>query len=271
MDEDDTAMTEIDQWIAEKQRTGEFTNEVVQATLNARINQRLDDVEKDYEAFVLKNPEHAGARLAYGSFLSDRGKTLEAKEQWEKAAALDPTNAAAWNNLATYHGHEGQVKKAFEYYEKAIALKPREALYYHNFGTTVYLFRKDAREYWGINEQAVFDKAFKLYFKAMELDPTNFALASDVAQSYYIPKPFRYEDAVRAWKHTLTLAENEKQRQGVYIHLARCEKIAEHFDAAREYLKKITDPFYEGLKKRVATSIDSSEAENQGGSESPDG
>jgi len=58
------------------------------------------------------------------------------------------------------------VKKAFDYYAKAIELNPQEPIYYHNFGTTVYLFRKDAMDFYGITEQQVYDKALGLYSKA---------------------------------------------------------------------------------------------------------
>ncbi len=75
------------------------------------------------------------------------------------------------------------MKKAFEYFEKAIALKPEEPVYYHNFGTTVYVFRKDAAEYFALNQAQVVEKALSLYSNALRLDPDNFPLAST------LPKP----------------------------------------------------------------------------------
>jgi len=73
-----------------------------------------------------------------------------AQEQLEKAIELNSKDPAAYNNLANIYGHIGPVKKAFEYYAKAIELRPLEPVYYHNFGTTVYLFRKDAMEFTGL-------------------------------------------------------------------------------------------------------------------------
>jgi len=92
----------------------------------------------------------------------------------EKALGLNAKDPAVYNNLANIYGHTGPVKKAFEFYAKAIELNPREPVYYHNFGTTVYLFRTDAKEFYGITEQQVFDKALGLYSNAMKFDPTNF-------------------------------------------------------------------------------------------------
>ena len=71
-------------------------------------------------------------------------------------------------------------------------------------GDTVFLFRKDAREFYGITEQQVFDKALGLYAEALKLDPKNFPLASDVAQTYYGIRPMRLDDALKAWTSTFT-------------------------------------------------------------------
>ena len=86
----------------------------------------------------------------------------EAVTEMEKAREIDPTNPAAWNNLANHYGHRSPVKKAFEYYGKAIELDPNEPVYLQNLATTVYLFRHDAKEYYGLTEEQVFDKALTL-------------------------------------------------------------------------------------------------------------
>src|SRR5262249_18424263 len=155
----------------------------------------------------------------------------------------------------------GPVKKAFEYYAKAIELKPDEYVYYYNYGTTVYLFRKDAKEYFGITEQEVFNKALELYSHALKLDPTNFPLASDVAQTYYNIRPLRIEDALKAWTNTLAIANDEIEREGVYIHFARLKLIDGRFSEARVHINAVTNAIYDELKGRVARNIDRQEKE----------
>src|SRR5206468_6813978 len=131
------------------------------------------------------------ARIAFASFLGDLNDEEASQTEYENALELETNNPAIYNNLANIYGHTGPVKKAFEFYARAIELNPSEPVYYHNFGTTVFLFRKDAREFYGIDEQQVFNKALELYAKAIKLDPTNFPLASDIAQTYYGIKPTR--------------------------------------------------------------------------------
>ncbi|TAK97702.1 MAG: tetratricopeptide repeat protein, partial [Verrucomicrobia bacterium] len=163
---------------------------------------------------------------------------------------------AVWNQLANLHGHTGDPKLAFDYYAKAIELDPTESVYYHNFGTTVYLFRKDAMEHYGITELQVFEKALDLYAKAMQHDPTNFLLAADVAQTYYGIRPLRTDDALRSWTNALSLAQTEIDREGVYIHFARIKLLAGRFDEARAHLNAVTNEAHAVLKDRVAKSLE---------------
>ena len=153
------------------------------------------------------------------------------------------------------------MKKAFEYYAKAIELNPQERVYYQNFAATVFLFRKDAMEFYQIEEQQVFDKALALYRQAMKLEPANFVLASDYAQSYYGIKPIRSADAIAAWQAALKIASNVTEREGVYLHLARFNLNAGRFDEARQYLNSVTNDVYGDLKKRLMRNLERQEAE----------
>ena len=257
--EDDAAQAEVDKWIEDNNAFAAKGAGVPQEELNRRIHEKFAPIHKRYEQFVNAHPNHAHARVAYASFLGDMHDEEGAQQQLEKALELDQKDPAVYNNLANIYGHTGPVKKAFEYYAKAIELNPSEPVYYHNFGTTVYLFRKDAREFYGINEQQVFDKALELYAKAIKLDPTNFPLASDIAQTYYGIKPTRTEEALKAWTNTLHIAHDEIEREGVYLHFARLKLHAERFDEARAHLNAVTNAMYDELKNRLARNIEEQE------------
>ncbi len=255
MTDDDAAQTEADKWIAESRS---FTNAAVDSpktTLTARINQRFDQVKKEYEDFLFSHPNHARAHLAYGSFLNDRQDPDGAIKQWEKARELDPKNPAAWNNLANEYAHHSPITKAFDYYEKAIELNPKESTYYYNFATTVYVFRTDAREHYHITDDQVFDKALDLYHTAVKLDPNNFVLASDYAQSFYGTKPPRWADGLVAWEGALKLAHDEIEREGVYIHMARIKWHLGRLSEARDNLAAVTNEMYLTVKKTLDRNI----------------
>jgi tetratricopeptide (TPR) repeat protein len=254
--QDDATQDQIQKWSQEADAATSAGDPQPKMTLRARISQRLQTVKKSYDEFLDRHPDHARARLAYGSFLNDTGQEEGAAEQWDKARILDPSNPAAWNNLANYYGHRSPVKKAFPYYEKAIELDPNEAVYYWNFATTVYLFRPDVREYYSITEDQVFNKALDLYRKAVKLDPNNFVLATDYAESYYGTNPPRWKEGLEAWTQTLRIAHDEVEREGVYTHLARIEIKLGMFDQARKNLDAVTNTNYDALKHQLVRNLD---------------
>ena len=255
MEADDAALDEVDCWIQ--------TNNVLAATgageskeaLNQRIHARFGVVRRNYEDFLQRHPNSARGFLAYGTFLGDTGDEQAGKVQLENSRQLDQNNPAVWNGLANYYGESGQVTNAFAYYAKAIELDPSEAVYYQNLATTVYLFRSDARQFYGINEQEVFDKALGFYRKAMQLDPENFDLASDYAETYYGIRPLRTNDALGAWTNALNIAHNDVEREGVFMHLARLKTVSGRFAEAHAQLEVVTNAIYAVLKHQLERSL----------------
>ncbi|MBC8094366.1 MAG: tetratricopeptide repeat protein [Akkermansiaceae bacterium] len=259
-EDDDAAHAEVDRWIQENLEFRAKGAGVSNAELNARILKRLGVVQKAYEDFIQRQPAHVGVRLAYASFLEGMGEEDAALVQLEKAREIDPKDPAVWNNLANHYGHSGHVTNAFDYYAKAIALNPNEPVYYHNFGTTVYLFRKDAREFYNIDEQQVFDKAMSLYSNAMRLDPTNFVMAADVAQSYYGIRPIRTNDALTSWTNALNVAGNDFEREGVYLHLGRWKTTFGRYAEARALINSVTNASLIDLKERLVRNLNERES-----------
>lgn len=255
MEDDDAAMDDVDKWIRDnnafaKEGAGESKQE-----LNERIMARLQIVRTNYENFLVRFPTNADAYLAYGSFLNDIGDEDGASVQYEKSRQLNPKNPAAWNDLANYYGENGPITNAFVYYTKAIELDPDESVYYENLATVVYLYRKDAKEFYGIDEAQVFDKSLALYQKAVQLDPDNFDLMTDYAISYYGIKPLRTNDALMAWSNALNVAQTDEQREGVYIHLARIKIAAGRYAESQGHLDAVTNSDYDVLKARLQRNL----------------
>ncbi len=254
--DDDNAMAGIDQLLRENDEAKAKGVGLNEDAFQTRVENYLAPIRKEYEDFLKRHPDHARAHIAFGSFLNDIHDEDGARVQYEKAIALDPTIPAAWNNLANLYGHTGPVSKMFELYAKAIELDPNEPVYYENLATVVYLYRVDARAYYHFtNDQPIFDKAMHLYEKALSLDPTNFALATELAQSYYGIKPTRTEDALNAWTNALKIAHTDLERQGVYVHLARFKLNAGRFAEARADVERVTEPSLDDLKQRILRNL----------------
>ena len=265
MVEDENALDEIGSWIATNQIPRTDTNAI--AGLRRRIGSRVDEVKSAYERFLHNHPQSGRGFLAYGSFLNDIGDEWGAKTEYENSRLLDPKNPAVWNQLANYYGENGGLTNAFTDYAEAIRLDPTEPVYYQNFATTVYLFRKDARAYYGITEAQVFDKALDLYRSAMKLAPDNLVLATDYAESYYGIRPLRTNDALMAWTNCLNISKDDNEREGVLIHLARIKISAGLFDEAQAHLDAITNPAFADLRQRLVRNL----AEKRGKAMSPPG
>jgi tetratricopeptide (TPR) repeat protein len=254
--DDDAAQDDVNAWLSAFQAQP-ATNQTAAASaeLTRRIRARFDAVRDRYDHFLKKHPDNAKGYLAYGSFLNDIGDEDGAHLQYENARQLDPKNPAVWNNLANYYGEFSPQTKAFEYYEQAIKLNPNEPIYYQNFATTVFLFRKDAREYFHCDEEHVFNKALGLYRQAMALAPDNLVLATDYAESYYGIKPLRTNDALSAWTNALAICKDENEREGVQIHLARMKIAAGYYEQASNHLAVVTNAAFADLKNRLYRSL----------------
>lgn len=252
MADDDAARAEVEKWIRENELFAEKDAGVTPAEMNRRIRARFEPIQQGYEKLIQQHTNRAEVRVAFASFLGDLGNEDRAIEQLEVARQLDPKDPAVWNNLANLYGHNGDVKKSFEFYAQAIALNPTEPVYYHNFGTTVFLFRKDAREFYGITEQQIFDKALNLYSNAQHLAPTDFKLAADIAQTFYGIQPPRPEAALQSWTNAFQLATDEEERQGVHAHFARVKIKAGRFAEAQQHLEAITRREHAEIKTRLS-------------------
>jgi tetratricopeptide (TPR) repeat protein len=254
MTDDDNALDEVNSWIQTNQVPRSDTNAVAQ--FNQKIRDRFDGVKHGYDNFLRRHPDNARGFLAYGTFLDDIGDEYGAKAQYDNSRQLDPKNPAVWNQIANYEGEHGELTNAFTDYTEAIRLDPSEPVYYQNFATTVYLYRKDVREFYHITEPQVFDKALALYRQAMKLKPDDLVLATDYAESYYGIKPLRTNDALAAWTNAFNICKDENEREGVQLHLARVKITAGLYDEAQAHLDAVTNATFADLRRRLERSLE---------------
>jgi len=255
---DETALQQVDQLIANNEAFIRQGAGLPESTMVVKIRNLADPVMDAYKAFLAKHPDHVRGNLAYASFLGEFGVTVRAREHLDKALALAPNDPVTLNNVANYHGEHGPPERAFELLQKAIRLKPEESTYYRNSAGIILLHRKEAQRHFGLaDESAVFRYVYQLYKQAQALQPDDFLLASDLAQTHYQLDPFPYKEAVSAWEKAFALAPSRNEKEGVMIHLARVHSKAANYDEARRNLNGISIPELLPTKRKMLAGLPS--------------
>lgn len=194
------------------------------------------------------------------------GRAARTKAQVAEARDLRGIQARGdgiyWNEQADWFCHRGFVTKAFECYEKAVAADPKDPVILQNQAICLFLYRKDSTAYYQLDEQALYDKVFALYDRALRLDPENYALATDMAMTYYSIKPQRTEDALKAWNTVLERADSEAERGSVYLHLARTLLNAGRPNEARWMLTQVSSPENSTMKTTLLRRLEGTKNES---------
>lgn len=256
IDKDNQAQAEVDKWIRDQMTLNKDSEiQMDDPTLPLRVRDHFSEIKQLYEDYLSTHPDSMQGRLAYASFLSDIGNENDATVQWNKLIEKHPQNPVLWNNLGNSFAQRSAPEKAFSYYEEAIRLAPKEPLYVKNLAAVVYLFRREAMDYYLLNELQAIQLAQTLYEKAALMDPDDFVLATQLAQTCYYTIPFDVAKARAWWQKAYELASDEPERQGVILHFARIAILNNQFDEAQKQLDLITYKDYLPLKERLRENL----------------
>jgi len=133
-------------------------------------------------------------------------------------------------------------------------LDPHEPVYLQNFATTVIYFAKTPAELSHYRATDFRQGARSLYAGAETFADEFSARHRSCAKLLRI-KPVRTEDALRSWTNALSIAHDEIEREGVYLHLARFKLNAGLFAEAHAHLNDVTNENYGDLKKLLARNL----------------
>jgi Flp pilus assembly protein TadD len=94
--------------------------------------EHLDQALDCFERAVAINPSQAGAYYNIGLIYLNRNVLDKAQANLEKAVQLDPSDANACNNLGVVSGENGDYDASQRYFEKALSLRPSHLLAVQN-------------------------------------------------------------------------------------------------------------------------------------------
>jgi TolB-like protein/Tfp pilus assembly protein PilF len=156
----------LDAYFLGNQLVSEATSESTgQAILAYKEAIRLDP------EFALAYSKQASAVLAQVglSGLPAKAQLEKSRPLIDQAILLDPQSSEAFTALGDWYWHSGDTEKAFQAFEQAIALGPNNANALAIYGSMVQYVKSDPVS------------AIKLYRRAIELDPRNVGLKTQLA------------------------------------------------------------------------------------------
>lgn len=147
-----------------------------------------------------------------------------------------------WNDWGNVYSHSGPMTNTLQCYLNAVRIMPQEPTYRRNLAICLFMYRKDAKEFFSVNEEQVFVMAMKEFHKARILDPQNYDLAKETAQAQYAVRPFNAGETLKDWQHVINLLDKKDldERDDVYLNLARVHFMSGHYDEAKTWLDKVT-------------------------------
>jgi len=257
-----TAESDTLRWLRDTPARDEFLAEKPGNLLSLRMEHRLQGVQKEFAAFLKRHPRRQLA-AAMMNFINRSAERLSAIKEWEQARVDFPEDPACWTELGHFFAHNGPALAALDCYTKAASLTPLDDVETrHTLADALILFRKEATEFYGCPEKDVFDRALLIYRQTLALRPASLELAMRFAETYYLIKPARINDALAAWENALKLAATDRERENIFLHLARCETEAGRFVAARRHLQDVSLPLYEELKAQILHHLRQREAQS---------
>lgn len=250
------ARADMSRWLRETTARDAHLLDRTPNFLSQRMEHRIQSVTVGYADFLARHPAHVATTLQQAAFGADMAEDLSAIRDWEAARAEQPDSPAPWNQLAHVLAHDGRTVDAFVCFEKSLELAPREAHYFFDFATAMLLYRTDAMSHYKLSESELFDRVLLTYRRGLKLEPENFARAAEYAQTFYVIRPARPDEAQAAWEHALKLATDDEQRDEARTHLARQALQAGKLGIARLYLDLVQDARFEPVKESLLRRIE---------------
>ncbi|MBN1521714.1 MAG: tetratricopeptide repeat protein [Candidatus Aureabacteria bacterium] len=118
-----------------------------------------------------KSPQSIKPHHNLGVYLSETGKTDDAKYYFYEALKIQPQSAHLHSNLGTLFLNEGNIQKAFHHFEKALSLGSQSVQTYNNMGIC-------------FDKMGKHDQALYQYYKALEIDRNNADAHNNLAVYY---------------------------------------------------------------------------------------
>jgi len=179
----------------------------------------LDKAIAAFQRAIALEPTNARPYNNLGSVYHEQGCLNEAIAEFQRAIELDPAFARSYNNLGDVYYDQGRLDEAFAAYQQAIALEQTNAMFHHSLGS-VYA------------NQGRLDEAIVEFQQASILDPTAASPHIGLGSVYRVQG--RLDEAAAKYQLAVQLSPASA---GSYFNWALLEAARGNIDAALVHLQ----------------------------------
>ena len=244
-----------DEWIAQNPAQEPRLGQKLSFELSCRLGHRYYKVRRTLEKFIETNPRHEHAVVELDRFTRVLTEKIAAVLEWETLRGEAPASPTAWHSLAVYYNNQGLLTRAFQCYEKAASLPQESAAVIEDLAVTQFMFRADAAAFYSLSADAMLERSLATYRRAMALEPRNLTLARHFAECFFVLRPLRATEGLRAWENVLSLAGSELETHEALVGCARFAVAAGRLGQARIFLARLTRPDFAEHKERIERSL----------------
>lgn len=195
-----------------------------QPDADSREIQRLfQQVSREYEGIIARNPDHLETRLIYGKLLSQYGDSEGARVQFLMAARIDPKIAVIHQQLSTYYAEERDHTRALAYALNAVELEPETAAYHFGLGQLLAAFREEFLNDEVFTPEQLDAEMLGAFRKAAELEPDTLPFQMRTGEAFYDVAEPDWQAALAHWEALAARPGlTPLQADAIRLHTARC-------------------------------------------------
>ncbi len=225
---------------------------LMQLSREQQTDEQIAATRKLYDDLIARYPNESESHVALGEYLQVLGRNEAAYQQWAIALQLDPKRPDILAAQADLLLQTGQIVAAADALEKAASLEPKNAAHLYGLAHIYTLFRRDLMASRHLSEDELITRGTEYFRHAAELAPDNLAYAKAYAEAFYTqPKP-DWNLARTAWE-SLLARSNEKDF--IHTHLVRINIQLHDKAGANAHLEGLTDPAFASVKAKLQRQV----------------
>lgn len=174
---------------------------------------RTETLIKDYEQWLVNNPDNFEGLLLYGKWLYSIGLNEKSFEIFQKINSKNPDIAVVHQQLANYYAEHAQPQAAYEHLTKALNLDPKQSIYWVQMGELL-IHYKDILIHLNDFTPFTLDLALEDTFaQAVNLEPDNLYYRKRQAEAFFYQTHPNWPLAFEYWKALFQSAKNFEERE----------------------------------------------------------